>query len=143
MNRLVAVGTLLALSALPVLAQGATPTPAGGQAQVAPATCPAAGTCPVTATGGAAQTGTRARLQQHSQAFVDADGDGVCDAAATGNGQAATGRQGRGQGQRGGTGSGFVDVNGDGICDPAAAAQSSAAAKITTRPRTQARTGNR
>ena len=135
MNRLVAVGTLLALSTLPLLAQDATPTPAAGQAQVAPATCP------VGATGSAAQTGTRARL--HNQTFVDADGDGICDAAATGSGQAATGRQGRGQGQRGGTGSGFVDVNGDGICDLAAAAQPSATATTVTRSQTQARTGKR
>ena len=60
-------------------------------------------------------------------AFVDADGDGVCDNyTAGGRGQGA--KQGRGQGVRSGrgTGSNFVDADNDGVCDNRTAQKSAA-----------------
>ena len=47
---------------------------------------------------------------KYGRAFLDANGDGVCDNFTPGTGQ-GIGRSGRGVGVR------FVDANGDGVCD--------------------------
>ncbi len=134
MTRLIALSSLLALSALPVLAQDATPTPAAATPQAAVAGCPADGTG-IRAHSGGSTTG----VQQGTRTFVDADGDGICDLATTrqvrGAGQAA------GQGR--GAGTGFVDANGDGICDHATATTSTAAARTGTASIGRARRGGR
>ncbi|MBM4396606.1 MAG: hypothetical protein FJ087_13075 [Deltaproteobacteria bacterium] len=87
--------------------------------------------------GKGAGKGVQAGMAGSGAAFVDADGDGVCDRYAgdgagkgnryrhgkggKGNGAGKGQGLGKGQGMGKGLGRGFVDANGDGVCDRAAA----------------------
>ncbi len=53
----------------------------------------------------------------HGAAFVDADGDGICDNYVDDNGDGINDNRPMNRGAHMGQGSGFVDANGDGICD--------------------------
>lgn len=73
--------------------------------------------------------------QGAGKAFVDADGDGICDNAKNSGGKGQMNGKGKGQGKGQGKGkgmgkgegkgkmhgAGFVDANGDGVCDHAQA----------------------
>ncbi len=71
------------------------------------------------AAGPAEETG--AQYGAAGEAFIDEDGDGVCDNVGTSTGNAYAYAYGygdsRGTGECNGTGENFVDADGDGVCD--------------------------
>jgi hypothetical protein len=56
-------------------------------------------------------------MRGHGAAFVDTDGDGICDNYVDNNGDGINDNRPRNRGACMSQGSGFVDANGDGICD--------------------------